>query len=293
MKKANKELLNLQRFADGGEVGAEGSNAVSDNAQSDERAQADNTAEVQDAAEQVRDIPKEFEEKIRGEYKDAFNSKMHRIIDNRLKDVLPFKERSEKLEPVLRRLSVRYGIQSGDLDALIKAVETDAGLLENAAMDKGVPAEHLLHEAELQAELAKVRQAEEERKRAEEANRLYAQWAEQTEQARMYYPDLDFDSEMQGNERFKQLIGAGIDVKTAYEVAHKDEVLTRVAQSSARAAEKKVVDNIKAKGARPVENGVSASAGVSTGIDVNKLTDTDIEELIRRAKQGEVIDFKH
>ena len=68
-----------------------------------------------------------------------------------------------------------------------------------------------------------------------------------------------------------------------------DGVLDLAAQ--AKATEKQVVDGIRAKGARPQENGTTSQGAFIVKDDVSKLSKRDRAEIIRRAARGEHIEF--
>ena len=70
-----------------------------------------------------------------------------------------------------------------------------------------------------------------------------------------------------------------------------DDIKTSAARQAAREAEKQVVDGIRAKGARPPENGTAAQSAFTVKGDVSKLTRKDREEIARRAARGEKITF--
>ena len=53
----------------------------------------------------------------------------------------------------------------------------------------------------------------------------------------------------------------------------------------------KVTDNIRARGARPVENGSNQAAAATIKNDVTKLTAKDRAEIVKRVKNGEIISF--
>jgi hypothetical protein len=53
--------------------------------------------------------------------------------------------------------------------------------------------------------------------------------------------------------------------------------------------EKNVVDNIRAKGKRPMENGVQNNSSFTAGMDWGKLSKSQRADLLRRAERGEII----
>ena len=60
---------------------------------------------------------------------------------------------------------------------------------------------------------------------------------------------------------------------------------------TANKVSKKVTDNIRARGARPVENGSNQVAAATVKNDVTKLTAKDRAEIVKRVKNGEKISF--
>lgn len=53
------------------------------------------------------------------------------------------------------------------------------------------------------------------------------------------------------------LLRSGVDARTAYEVVHKDEIIGGAMQYTAQRVQEKVVNDIRARGMRPPENGGS------------------------------------
>ena len=93
------------------------------------------------------------------------------------------------------------------------------------------------------------------------------------------------------NPNFASLLRAGIDVKTAYEVVHKDEIIPAAMQFTAKTVEQKLTNKIIAGGARPTENGISSQSATVVKSDVSQLSKKDREEIIRRVRNGEKIRF--
>ena len=77
----------------------------------------------------------------------------------------------------------------------------------------------------------------------------------------------------------------------AYEVCHLDDIKAGVAATQAQATEKQIVSSIRAKGARPQENGTAAQSAFVVKDDVSRLTKAERAEIARRAARGEIIEF--
>lgn len=122
------------------------------------------------------------------------------------------------------------------------------------------------------------------------ANRLYESWMESAQRTKETYPDFDLRSELR-NPGFHRMLRSGLDVKTAYEVLHKDEIIPAAMQYAARAVESKLAAAYASSGLRPRENGVGASGAVVIGNNVNTLSRRDIADIARRVERGERISF--
>jgi hypothetical protein len=117
--------------------------------------------------------------------------------------------------------------------------------------------------------------------------------AHQADEAKQLYPDLDLMAEM-NNPTFARLTapGVGVDVRTAYEVVHRDELRGAEMQFAAQKSAERMANAVRANGMRPVENGMSSrqnSSPVKT--DPRTLTKQDREEIKRRVLRGEKIAF--
>lgn len=264
---------------------------VADQVQSEEVQEPEQEVGKDDnSQEELVDKQKLFEEMIKGEYKEEFDARTQRILNKRFGEVKQLQERQESLSPILDTLARKYGVDAQDIEALSKAIEEDASFYEEEALKKGMTVDQLKEIRRLERENAKLSQAREEAERRQNADNIYKKWMQESEIAKQTYPNFDFKAETQ-NKNFNDLLKNGIDVKTAYEVVHKDEIIGGAMQYTAQQIRQKTVDNIKARGSRPVENGVSSQAAVVAKTDVKKLTRADREEIARRVARGEKIAF--
>lgn len=300
-------ILDLQLFAGGS--GADGGSAgVGTTGGSVPDAAAKSGANAQDAAVQTgegavpaanqnvsnnnapQDRQRAFEEMISGEYKDLFDQSVRNIVKERLKKPTESAKKYEALRPVLDMLGKRYKVDPNDLNALTKAMEDDDAYYEKEALDSGMTVEQVKKMHRLERENAVFKAEAESRLREENAQRLYSTWQKQAEEVRKIYPSFDLAKETQ-NEDFVALIKNNVDVRTAFEVIHKDEIIPAAMQYTAKAVESKLANKIAANASRPVENGTGGGAASATKKDVRNMTNAELDEYIRRAERGERITF--
>ena len=309
------QRLNLQLFAEGAGsaggvgTGAEGATSVTEtNAVSQKKgvksnplanvkygiqedsAQTANVQETNTATESVQqpDRNAEFEKLIKGEYKDLYDARVQDTIQKRLKGSKETVDKYNALSPTLELLAKKYGVDANDVEALNKAIEEDDAYYEEEALQKGVTVEQLKEIKKMEKENAELKRRMQEQANREKGAQLYAQWMEQGKATQNIYPSFDLRAEMQ-NPKFVDLLKSNIDVRTAYEVIHKDEIIPAAMQFTAKAVEQKLTNKIIANGARPVENGISSQSAAVTKSDVSQLSKADRAEIIRRVQRGEKI----
>ena len=307
-------VLDLQLFAEGagggdGGTGAEGATGVSATAAVSQNKgvksnpladvqygiqPTDKAKEATPAAEVVEnpteDRNAKFEALIKGEYKDLYDARMQETVQKRLKSTKETVEKYEALTPTLEALAKKYGVDPSDIKALNKAIEDDDSYYEQEALEKGMTVEHLKEFRKIERENAEFKKAKAEEERRENANKVYGEWMKQAESTKQIYPSFDLRAEMQ-NPKFIDLLRSNIDVRTAYEVIHKDDIIAGAMQFTAKTVEQKLTNKIIAGGARPSENGNSSQGASVTKSDVSALTKADRDEIARRVARGEKISF--
>ena len=289
----NKNLflmtLNLQLFAEGGDggTGSEGATGETGTA-------AVSQTQITDAdgtTATTIDREAEFEKLIKGEYKDLYDARMQDTIKNRLKGQKETVEKYEALAPTLETLAKKYGVDASDINALNKAIEEDDAYYEEEAFEKGISVEQLKEFKRMEKENTELKKLQEEQKSREAAEKKVAGWMEESKQVKAIYPQFDLKSEMQ-NPKFIDLLRVpGVDVRTAYELTHKDEIIAGAMQFTAKTVEKKIADKIAANGARPTENGLNSQSASLTKSDVSQLSKADILDIQRKVLRGEKVDL--
>lgn len=299
--------LDLQLFADGGDAGGgtgdSGTNGVSAGVPSLQSGAKNPLADVQygiqeqtsQAADAIADdVPidrnAEFEKLIKGDYKDLYDARVQDTVQRRLKSTKDTVDKYNALTPTLELLSRKYGVDANDVEALTKAIEEDDAYYEDEALEKGVTVEQLKAIRKMEKENADLKAQMRERDVQQNADRIYADWMNQSEALKSIYPNFNLNAELQ-NPKFADLIQKNVDVRTAYEVIHKDEIIPAAMQFAVNETQRKVTNSIMANGARPVENGISSQSSAVVKSDVSQLSREDRAEIIRRVARGERIRF--
>ena len=245
-------------------------------------------AEVQQTA--VPDPNAEFEELIKGKYKTQYDARVQDTIQKRLKSSKETVDKFNALSPTLELLAKKYGVDVADIAGLNKAIEEDDSYFEEEALQKGMTVQQLKEVRKMERENADLRAQMQEAQRQENGKKLYAAWMQQADEAKKVYPTFDLRAEM-NNPKFVDLLRSNIDVRTAYEVLHKDEIIPAAMQFTAQAVESKLAKRIASNGARPSENGMSSQSAAVVKSDVSQLSKADRQEIIRRVARGEKIRF--
>ena len=247
-------------------------------------------AEVQQETVAQPDRNAEFEKLIKGEYKDLYDAKMQDTIQKRLTGQKETVDKYNALTPTLELLAKKYGVEAGDIESLSKAIEEDDSYYEQEALEKGMTVQQLKEVKKMERENAELKAQMEEAQRQENGKKLYAAWMQQADEAKKVYPSFDLRAEM-NNPKFVDLLRSNIDVRTAYEVLHKDEIIPAAMQFTAQTVESKLAKKIASNGARPSENGMSSQSAAVVKSDVSQLSKADRAEIIRRVQRGEKIRF--
>ena len=247
-------------------------------------------AEVQNNPTAVVDRNAEFERLIKGEYKDLYDARVQDTIQKRLKSSKETVDKYNELTPTLEMLAKKYGVDIGDIASLNKAIQEDDSYYEEEALERGISVQQLKEIRKMERENAALKAQMEQAQRQENGKKLYAAWMQQAEEAKKIYPSFDIRAEM-ANPKFVDLLRSNIDVRTAYEVLHKDEIIQGAMHFTAQAVESKLSKKIASNGARPSENGMSSQSAAVVKSDVSQLSKADRAEIIRRVQRGEKIRF--
>ena len=281
--------LDLQLFAEGGDggTGSAGAMGVTESAANSQTQITDGDGTTATTI----DRNAEFEKLIKGEYKDLYDARVKDTVQKRLKSTKETVDKYNSLSPMLETLGKKYGVDFNDADALIKAIEEDDSFYEQEALEKGITVEALKEIKKMERENATLKKQMDELNAKENADRQVASWMQEAESVKAISPSFDLGVELQ-NPRFIDLLNVpGVDVRTAYELTHKDDIIAGAMQFTAKTVEKKLADKVMANGSRPAENGMNSQAASLTKSDVSQLTKAQRADINRRVLGGERVSF--
>ena len=302
--------FNLQLFADGGAAGGDGGAAAAAAGDTGVKApdagvrsrkrenplanvqygiQPNRGAEQvapanQEAAEQGEDT-ESFESLIKGKYKQDFDSHVQGIIQQRFKKNADNEAMLESYKPLMEAIGKKFNCDPTDIKGLMKAITRDPEMVSQMALERGVSEDTMNEILDLQERSQLLDEIEVKMRMRQHYDNL----AQQVEAAKEYYPDFNFEAEM-NDPRFARLTAPGVNVdpKTAYEVVHLKELMKMQAQQQAEMMAKAIQTN----GARPTENGLRGNQTASTvKTDPSTLTREDLSEIRRRVMRGEKVVF--
>lgn len=248
------------------------------------------TPDVSVTSDTLEDRRKAFRDLVRGEYKDLYDEEVQKIVKRRIKEAKQLEEKVGQTQPVIDLLAQKYQIDDKDPSKIFKAIEDDDVYWAEDAEEAGMTVEQYKKFKKLERENSKLLDEEKSRLGKEFADRQMQEWRQQANALKQIYPSFDLEMEAQ-NPQFLSMIQAFVPIQHAYEVIHLDEIKAAERQMTARATEQQVTANVRARGARPAENGTASQGGFTIKDDVSKLSKKDRAEIIRRAQRGEKISF--
>ena len=242
--------------------------------------------EVMTSTKESEDKSVTFENLIKGEYKDEYDKRVQNIINKRFASAKSNEEKLNALTPLLNMLGQKYGTDSADVQALVKAVTEDDAYYEDEALEKGLTVEQLKQMKQLERENKALLDAQHEAEARQQSQQIYSKWMDETAQLNQTYGlNVDFAAEAE-NPEFTSILKCGGSVETAYKAVHFDEMVGGAMFKTAQTVTQKMANNLQSKSNRPLENGLSSRASALVKTDVNSWTKEDRDEVERRVMRG-------
>ena len=187
-------------------------------------------------------------------------------------------------------LAQRYSLKADDYDGIAAALNDDQKLYEEAAGEAGMDEKQFMRVQQLERENARYQRQQAALAQRRQMDQAYPRLMQEADGVKAQYPAFDLNAEMQDPD-FVRLLRAQVPLKTIYEVRHQDEILGGAMQYTAQKVAAKVAAGVSAIRGRPAENGAAASGASCARFDVEHSTKVQRMALIRRAANGERIEF--
>ena len=229
-------------------------------------------------------------QEFRTEFKAELDQDFQKVFNKRFGETKGLQEQLDAVSPVIDMLRDKYGVMDGDMDKLMAAMDEDDTYWQDAADENGMTVEQYKQFRRYERENAEMRGQIRALQQQNAADNQLRQWWQQGEALKQTFPSFDLNREAE-NPQFLALLKSGVPVDQAFKVIHFDEINAGVAANTAKAAEKQIVANIRARGARPREAGAQGQPAITVKSDVSKLTKKDRAEIARRSERGEIISF--
>jgi hypothetical protein len=205
------------------------------------------------------DLRARWEEAKKGEFAQFYGEDVKSAIQDRFKNQADLQAAMDKLEPALKVLRERAGVETND--ELANHILDDDSLYEEAANEAGMSVEGYKQFMAYKAEHDEHVKAEAEYQRREAVNQHYQGLVRQAEEFKKVFPRFDLNEELK-NEQFLRLTSpaVGLSIEDAYHAVHHRELGAQQMAYGMQRAQRQMAQTIMANGNRPREGGMGTQA---------------------------------
>lgn len=246
--------------------------------------------EQQTAEDAQKSLEDEWIEAKKGKFHDLIGREIKAAIDDRFKNQKDLSEQLAAMQPMLDALMKKAGVDS--VDELQKMILDDDSLYEEEAEEMGMPVEAYKNYKRLQDEHDALEKQKAQYEEEQILRAHFANLAQQAEEMKKTFPNFDLRTEME-NETFRRLVApnSGLDVHSAYFAVHHAELEPQAMAYGIQRAQQQISQTLQANRARPVEGAIKGGQPANVAIDPSKLSRTERQKLIEKARRGEKITF--
>ena len=245
----------------------------------------------QDAAQTAKTPDEEFEELIKGKYKDQYQARFQQGINDRFRNQADLQGQLDGLKPMLDALAKQHGTEPGDYKALSDAILDDDSLYEEEAEEAGMTVEAYKNFLALKKEADAARAREEESQEQMAIREHLQKLIQQGEELKKVFPNFDLRTEL-GDPRFRRMTdpNVGLSVEQAFYAIHHNELAPQAYAAGIQRAQRQIGASIQANANRPVEGAMQGNAATADiHISPRNMTREQRRALAERAMRGEEI----
>lgn len=291
--------LDLQRFAEGGAAGAGGDGGApmatgNDGGmeskpmqQGQQQMQQSQQGGQQPSFKEILKDPRykqESDEWLKGAMAQRF-----RGHDQKMQQL---QSQTQAIQPIVDLIAQKYGLEAGDYQGIQKALEEDDSMYAERAAQAGMPVPAFKKLDQLERANNAYKAQEQARQQEAAIAAHLASLRQQEAELKQQFPAFDLQAEL-ANPQFRAMTapGSGIPVKNAYFALHADEIQRQGMQYAGQQAAQAVAASVRSGAMRPQENVQGMQVAHGMKIDPSQMSDEQLADLSRRARNGERITF--
>lgn len=243
----------------------------------------------QGQAAEAKTPEEEFEELIKGRYRDQYQARFQQGISERFKNQENLQGQLDSLKPMLDALAKQRGIEAGDYEALSQNILDDDSLYEEEAEAAGMTVEAFKSFNKLKSEAEAARAREQKNQQIAFYENHLKRLSEQAEALKKTYPNFDLMTEM-NNPQFQRMTSpnGGLTVEQAFYALHYKELAPQIMAAGIQRAQNQIGQSIQANAARPVEGAMQGNtAAGEMHINPRNMSRTEREAIKARVRRGE------
>ncbi|MCH5199209.1 MAG: hypothetical protein J1E34_09935, partial [Oscillospiraceae bacterium] len=210
-------------------------------------------AQEQTEAETETNPDEEFEQLIKGKFKEQFGKKAQGIINERFKNNRAAQQELDAVYDAFAPYMEKLGVKKGDVEGIKNAALDDASNFNKIAVEQGISVNEARESFRRGREEQTKRDAAQAQAAAEERRAIYDGWKNEEAEIKKTDPEFDLAKEIAGNEDFARALNSGLSVTFAYRATHFDERLAAAAGAVAKQTELNTARSIAANRRRPTE----------------------------------------
>jgi len=228
----------------------------------------------------------------KGEFAKQYGADVQAAIKERFKNQEDLKTQLDRLEPALKVLRERAGVETND--DLVNTIMDDDSIYEDAANEAGMTVAAYKNFLKFKQEHDENQRAREELEFRQGVEQHYRKLATQAEALKQQFPNLNIDQELQ-NDQFRRLTAPdiGMSVEDAYFAVHHKELAPQMMAYGMQRARGQMAQTIMANGSRPREGGLGnqGAAAADMKIDPRNMSRKERDMIRNQIHAGKKISF--
>ena len=231
-----------------------------------------------------------WNEAKKGEFAEFIGRDIQSAIRDRFKNQQDVSEQLNALEPMLKVLRERAGVESNE--ELIHHVMDDDSLYEEEASEAGMTVAAYRKFMEMKKERDEKAQLHQEDIERQMIRNHFDKLTQQAEEFKKQFPDFDLQKTLQNDPNFVRLTSptVGLSVRDAYFALHHDELAPQMMAYGMERAKQQMGQTIQAQRRRPAEGAMKTGGqpAADFNVDPRSLSRPERNKLYQLIHQGKV-----